>query len=536
MDRRRILDRLAAGRVARLSEPILRRSQPWRRYALVAVLGTVAVAVRVWRFGDVPPGLNIDEVSGAYDAFALLQRGIDRSGLSYPAIFAAYGSGMHPLAYYLAMPFLFLFGIHPWTIRMPALLVNLVSLPAFALLGEKAGGRRMAILCFFLLAVAPWHVLVSRFNQESTSFPAFFLLGVVLLVVSLEQRRLLPVTMLVFGLCLYVYGPALFLIPTFLALSIPLLVARGRLRPRDVLAGLAIPIGAFLAVNQFGLATMRLPALSIPRLSAAPRYQTASILFEPGGVRHAIANLGSLCGLLWTQEDTLVMNSVPGYGALYLWTLPVIVLGIAVALRSLALGIANDVVTLVVIWLMSGICLAAVSAPTLNRVNVLYPALLFFAAMALDALRRSRAIFATLVGAYVVSFAGFVTAYFGTYPAQIGPFFYDSLAEAIDEASAATSGTVCVTHHVSVYRLSYVYILLAQRIDPRAFLETARFEDSGPGFQSVTSFGRYVVGLDNCRGRSIGAYVIDPSESLRLPRAEYAVTPFTHYLVAVPRP
>jgi len=449
---------------------------------------------------------------------------------------------MHPLAYYLALPFLFLFGVHPWTIRIPALLVNLVALPAFALLGAKAGGRRMAALCFFLIAIAPWHILVSRFNQESTSFPAFFLYGVVLLVVSMEHPRLLPIAMSVFGLSFYVYGPAVFVIPTFLALAIPFLMLRGRLRRRDALVGLAvfgivaIPIGAFLVVNQFHLSSIRLPALSIPHLSGTPRFQTASIFFAPDRLRHVIANLGSFGDLLWNQEDTLVLNSVPGYGVLYLWTLPIIIVGIAVALREMAIGTASDVVTLVVLWLLSGIGLAAVSPPTLNRVNVLYPALLFFAALAMCALWRFRAICAALIFAYVLSFIGFVNAYFGTYPSQIGPFFYDSLQEAIDEASTATSGIVCVTHHVSIYRLSYVYVLLAQRVDPVSFLETAQFENPGAEVQSVASFGRYIVGLDRCRGQPIGAYVIDPSEALALPRAEYSVKPFEHYLVAVPRP
>ena len=72
-----------------------------RRHWLMLLVAIVAIAARTWRFGDVPPGLNIDEASGAYDAFSLLERGIDRSGLPYPAIFTAFGSGMHPFAYYL---------------------------------------------------------------------------------------------------------------------------------------------------------------------------------------------------------------------------------------------------------------------------------------------------------------------------------------------------------------------------------------------------------------------------------------------------
>jgi len=511
-----------------------------RRHWLMLLVAIVAIAARTWRFGDVPPGLNIDEASGAYDAFSLLERGIDRSGLPYPAIFTAFGSGMHPFAYYLTLPWLHAFGIHNWTIRLPALLLNLASLPAFAVLGQRARGRRMALLCMFLLAIAPWSLLASRWTHELTVFPALFTIGVALLVSSQQRRWLLPPALFGFALCLYSYGPALLVVPLFVVLALMVLGRRRMVERRMLMASVAVfllaavPIAVFVAVNQLHGSSIELPLLSIPRLSGAPRYQTMALGLggETGG--RAASNFSNLLRLLWVQDDGLVWNSVSGYGVVYLWSLPLAALG---ALRTAQWALEADspvTPTLMLIWFSAGVVLAIVMPPNLNRINVLYPPLLFFAAAGLESLWSSRPIFWALVAAYVASFVGLLFAYFETYPAKVGPAFFASIDEAIDEASSATPGRICVTDHVN-YGLSYVYVLLAQQIDPLVYLQTVRIENPGDEFQKVASFGRYTFGLDLCRGRPIGAYVIEAAEIPSLPAGSYSLTSFNRYVVAVPR-
>lgn len=512
-----------------------------RTHWLALLIAATAIALRVWRFGDIPPGLNIDEVSGAYDAFALLQRGYDRSGLRFPVVFTAFGSGMFPLAFYLSLPLLVTFGVHAWTIRLPALVVNLAAMAAFAALGSKAGGRRMAVLCLLLIATAPWHFLASRWTHELTVFPGFFLCAVSLLAFAGDRESLFPLAMLLFGLCLYTYGPALLVVPVFLTLSLGLLAWRGKLRFPVALRGAAVfavtalPIAIFVAVNQLQLDSIRLPVLSVPRLTV-PHYQTASVLFRPGGVWHAVDNLYILGKLLTTQFDALIWNAVPGYGVLYPWTLPLVALGIGRSLVSPSPRRSPELVLLLFNWLLSGIVLAAIVPANLNRINVLFPALLFFAAIGLESLSRSRPIFWGLVAMYVASFMCFLSSYFTTYPAQIGPYFYASLEEAIDEAADATPALVCVTNTVTFYRLPYIHVLFARRIDPAVFLSTVRFANPGEEFQSVRSFSRYIFGLDNCAAKPIGAYVIDPSELDRFPAAEFFFRPFENYIVVLPRP
>src|SRR6266540_3282982 len=90
---------------------------------LVAVL--VGFVLRAWQFGAIPPGLNQDEASTAYDAFSLVHYGVDRHGFRLPVVLVSWGSGMYALAAYVEAPFIRLFGLSVWSARLPFLLTGL---------------------------------------------------------------------------------------------------------------------------------------------------------------------------------------------------------------------------------------------------------------------------------------------------------------------------------------------------------------------------------------------------------------------------
>ena len=59
----------------------------WTSGLLLAIL-LVGGALRLWRLGESPPGLNVDEAANAWNAYCLLKTGIDQYGVSWP-IFCA---------------------------------------------------------------------------------------------------------------------------------------------------------------------------------------------------------------------------------------------------------------------------------------------------------------------------------------------------------------------------------------------------------------------------------------------------------------
>src|SRR5215203_5246140 len=71
----------------------------------------IGILLRTWRWNEIPPGLNQDEASTAYDAYSLFRFGVDRHGFHLPVVLVSWGSGMYALASYVEAPFIGLFGL-----------------------------------------------------------------------------------------------------------------------------------------------------------------------------------------------------------------------------------------------------------------------------------------------------------------------------------------------------------------------------------------------------------------------------------------
>ncbi|WP_410513409.1 hypothetical protein PaeBR_02820 [Paenibacillus sp. BR2-3] len=85
------------------------RHNPWP-----VVLFLLGAAIRILYIGSIPGGLNQDEASIGYDAYAILHYGIDRNGIHLPVHLISWGSGQNALYAYLSMPFILLFGCSAW--------------------------------------------------------------------------------------------------------------------------------------------------------------------------------------------------------------------------------------------------------------------------------------------------------------------------------------------------------------------------------------------------------------------------------------
>jgi predicted membrane-bound mannosyltransferase len=197
---------------------------------LLIVILCVGVGVRLYAFGSFPPGLNQDEASTGYDAWALLHYGIDRHGFHDPVIFVSWGSGQNALYAYLAIPFFLLFGVSVSSLRAVNLLAGVLTLPVFYFLVRRTRDKTLALIATFLLAICPWHIVMSRWALEANVFPALFLFGVLFLCRAQTHSRSAYLAAVFLGFSLWAYGPAYLVTPVFLALAALSLLWR---RPRS---------------------------------------------------------------------------------------------------------------------------------------------------------------------------------------------------------------------------------------------------------------------------------------------------------------
>jgi hypothetical protein len=522
-----------------------------RAHWLLFVILFLGAAVRLYAFGSVPAGLNQDEASTGYDGYALLHYGIDRSGFHNPVFLVGFGSGMSALPSYLAMPFFLVFGVSVPALRAPNILIGILALPAFYLLVRRTGDKTLALLATFLLAISPWHIMDSRWTLASV-LPNLVLFGVLTLSIGREKPRALLCAAVFFALTLYEYAPAYLFTPVFLVFASVFFL---RNRPASwrpfVAAGallglLALPIVLTVAVNQFKLGSIETPLLSIPHLPSTPRYQTISTLFGGSGATGVGDNLHAFWRVLVTGSDGLIWNAIPGYGYLYRLALPLAVLGLVATLARRRYW-TSEVDFFFLAWLAAGVVLAAAEPININRVNVVFIPIIFFAAVGIRTIAVqivpfalgsrpiavARVVLAAFVAYYLVSFAYFTRAYFGaSYKAQIGGAFFAHFGDAVNRAASATTGPVCITDHVNE---PYIFVLFYRKLDPHLFEQTAQYENPGAEFQNVATFDRYTFGLNRCDAARTGAYVADQDEVGQIDRTRFSTQQVGRYVVALRR-
>ena len=496
----------------------------------------VGIIARVWRFGQVPAGINQDEAFAAYEAYSLLTTGLDTHGYPFPVYLTAWGSGMNALESYLMIPFIALFGLKVWAVRMPQLIVGVLSLIAAYDILKRTAGRWAGLCGLFLMAVCPWHVLLSRWALESNLAPGFLLFGLCFVLRGRDDHRFFPLSALLYGLSLYCYAAVWPFVPLALLLQAGYAFRCGQLRFRGrdglwlglsvlTLFVLALPLLLFLLVNWGVLDEIRLPFLSIPRLLVM-RTGEFSLSSLP-------ENAANLLDILLKQSDGLLWNSPEGFGLFYYGTLPFFLVGAYRVLRDALAAIRDGeprfmgfLAVPLLTGLLQGLCLARANV---NRVNSLWPAVVLLAAAGMWVLCTRlgpRALLVPLM-LYAALFVRFEAYYFNGYAQDSQRVFRYGLEDAVD-AALAREGGIYVTPDAN-----YACVLFYSGQDPDGYRSTVAYTNYPSAFLSVGRFGRFRFGVDTRSPDPLCVYIVDRSaDSAALEAAGFTVERYGYYWVA----
>jgi hypothetical protein len=289
-------------------------------FMIILIIGIFA---RVWEFGVIPPGINVDEASIGIEAYDLYKFGMDRNGVSYPVHLISWGSGQNALYAYMLIPFIALNGLNAVSIRLPMLLSGILSLPLMYLVGRKLINGKFGLVAMFFMGVSPWHIINSRWAVESNILPFVFLTGFTFLLFSNQKNHWFILACIFFALSLYAYGTAYVGVPIFLLLVIPVLIDTKQITVKQTMTGLAVfsvlalPIALFVIVNTFQLNTIHLGPTTIPRLPVQARYEAMAAVFGDSPLQTMSENIRVMLKLLWSQEDAFPWNFVRSFGYFY---------------------------------------------------------------------------------------------------------------------------------------------------------------------------------------------------------------------------
>jgi 4-amino-4-deoxy-L-arabinose transferase-like glycosyltransferase len=160
-----------------------------KKIAIFLAITCLMLFLRFFHFNQSPPSPYWEEVALAYDAYSIAQTAKDHHGNFLPLVaFESFGDFKPSLYFYLAVPFIKIFGLNVLAIRLPTVLSSIAIIFGIAFLAknlfqnfylknDSKAANFIFYLALFLASLSPWLLTFSRSAWESTVATALILWG-----------------------------------------------------------------------------------------------------------------------------------------------------------------------------------------------------------------------------------------------------------------------------------------------------------------------------------------------------------------------
>lgn len=247
----------------------------FRKIWPLLLICALAFSLRVYSLDKVPPALFGDEIDVGDQAYSLLKTGRDINNRFLPVYIKSVAEYRAPLYIYSAVPFVAVFGLNEWGVRLPAAFWGVVSILGLYLLAERLFSKKIALASALIVAFSPWHLQYSRGGFEATMLLAFLIFATYFFLLGIRKGIFLLISLFLFGLTPYIYSTAVLFTPLWL-LALTMLFWNEVVGKTRQTKSLRFPAAALLIL---GLTV--LPALwSIHAGVAGERFSVVSIFKE----------------------------------------------------------------------------------------------------------------------------------------------------------------------------------------------------------------------------------------------------------------
>lgn len=356
----------------------------------VIIIFLLAFFLRFYQLGNVPPSLNWDENSNAYNAYSIIKTARDEYGNFLPLYNQSFDDYKPPLYMYLNVLTVSIFGLTPFAARLPSAFLGTITVLIFYYLAkfifkdQKIVNREtVSQLSMLMLAISPWHIHFSKVGFEANIGLFTAVASITLLLYSIKKPKLLYLSAIMIGLSAYSYHSVRIYLPLLLILTV-IFIRKDllRLSRKTLILSLVITI---LLISPILLLT--------PLSSIAQRYKTTTSELRREEVEKSIKyiqqdktnNFSSLIhnrrifeiqtlldnylwhfdmNFLFTKGDDNFRHHIENQGMFYLWQLPLFIFGIYFLIKK-----RSPAFIYILLWLIIAPIAAAPAKPAPHAIR-----------------------------------------------------------------------------------------------------------------------------------------------------------------------
>ena len=453
-----------------------------KNYKKIWLIFSIIIFITViYKFGEIPKYIGVDEAGMIYDAYCLSEYGTDRYLNSYPLYLVNFGGGQSSLCAYLVSVSIKILGTNMIAYRLPVLLVYLISVIVSYLLISKAKDRKTALLFTFLIITCPWNIFNSRMALDCNLYAGLFMLDLYFLNKA-EKSYQYVIAGIFIGLTLYTYSLSWITMPIFLLVWCIYMLYIKKIKIKQIIimgipiAIFAMPLIYFLLVNYGILNNTKLGIFTLPVLTEFRQNEINILNIYRTG-------LESLNTIFFAE------------GTIYLVYVPLFVIGYVLefknAIQKLKEKQYNISIIMIIAFTTILIGLLTTRIPTPNKANVLYIPILYFVTIAIlnicNNFRMLLIVFITMILMLCVNYEVFYYTIDGVNKIN---WYEDLNLTEITKLLEENEQTRNTQKYIFAYRSQpQIYNLIELRLSPNEYMNTVKVKKYIGGAERIVKVG-----------------------------------------------
>lgn len=394
---------------------------------IILLIFAIAIIIRIVKWPLIMEEINCDEAMTAINAKVISETGCDIYGTSLPVYFETWLiGGQSALLTYLMSISIKIFGFSIISIRLPTLIISIISIFIFDKLVKIVfeDNYKIRTIMLLILALNPWHIMQSSWALDCNLFPHFMLYAIYFLIKGIKQsKKYLYISIVFFGITLYTYGIALYATPIFLVISYLYLLKNKKIKIFDAIISVLIfiiitcPIISMSIINLLGLSTVKIGNITIQKFEYFKRTEDM-LLFSKDFLKTLINNIFTTIKLILINEDGLNWNAIHGVGTIYIGSIIFAIIALIETIASKKQK-NNNGISIIIIWLITSIIIGIlINDVNINRLNIIWYPIIFLVGygiyITLDECNFNKVILFTILIIYFIYFAIFIEKFYST--------------------------------------------------------------------------------------------------------------------------